>query len=413
MINNSVSVIGLGHLGLPLAVTFAMSGFTVYAMDIDKEKINSLKNGISPIMETGLQEAISRPEVFKNLIPTTEIELAIKNSSASFLLVNTPSKPDGSYGLQYLEDASKNIGNTIREVDDFHVVVGVSTVSPGDYLNKIVPILEKNSGKKVGTDFGFVHNPEFIALGSVINDMLNPDFRIIGEYDLKSGQIIEDIYKKVSDDPIVRMSVNNAELTKIALNCFLTMKISFANTLGEICDKLEGGDADLVSKALGLDNRISSKFLKAGLGYGGPCFPRDDRAFMALAKKLDTQSFLSEASSKVNDRQVPLALNKIKSIPDVKTITVLGVSFKPNVPYIIDSQAFEITKKLSEDKNYSVTVYDPQALNETKSILQDTVNYAENLDQAILAKSDLTLILTPWKEFGDVDFKGKRVLSFW
>ena len=413
MYENTVTVIGMGHLGLPLAVTFAMSGFKVYAVDIDENKIKILKNHKSPISETGLSEAISDPEISKNLIPTTDIEVAIKSSLASFILVNTPSNPDGSYGLKFLLNVAENIGKILKIINNYHTVVEVSTVSPGDCLKYVVPMLEKKSGKKCGMDFGFVHNPEFIALGSVITDMLHPDFRIIGEYDKNSGDIVERIYKKVSSDPILRMGINNAELVKIALNCYLTIKISFANTLGEICDKMDGGNVDLVTKALGMDKRISPKFLKAGLGYGGPCFPRDDKALISLARNLGAQAYLSEASSKVNNRQVSLAVNKIKSIPNIKNITILGVSYKPNVPYVIDSQAFEIAKILSEDKTYTVTLYDPQAMSEARKFLKYGVNYAENIEEAISVESDLILVLTPWKEFKNIDFKDRKVMTFW
>ncbi|MHA2105215.1 MAG: UDP-glucose dehydrogenase family protein [Candidatus Hodarchaeales archaeon] len=413
MNKNTVTVIGMGHLGLPLAVTFAMSGFKVYAMDIDEKKINFLNNGKSPFQETGLEDALQNLEIGKNFIPTTNLESSIKDSIASFILVNTPSNPDGSYGLHFVESVAESLGRILKNIDFYHTIVEVSTVSPGDCLKYILPLIESESGKICGEDFGFVHNPEFIALGSVLSDMLHPDFRIIGDFDKKSGDIVEEIYKKVSNDPILRMGINNAELVKIALNCYLTIKISFANTLGEICEKMEGGDANLVTKALGLDKRISPKFLKAGLGYGGPCFPRDDKALIALAKKLNAQAFLSEASSKVNNRQVSITMEKIRTLKNIKDITVLGLSYKPNVPYVTESQAFEITKILSEDSKYNVTVFDPQAISETKKILKTKVNYAENLETAINIKSDLVLVLTPWKEFENIDFKGKKVLNLW
>jgi UDPglucose 6-dehydrogenase len=413
MNKNTVTVIGMGHLGLPLAVTFAMSGFKVYAMDIDEKKINFLNNGKSPFQETGLEDALQNLEIGKNFIPTTNLESSIKDSIASFILVNTPSNPDGSYGLHFVESVAESLGRILKNIDFYHTIVEVSTVSPGDCLKYILPLIVSESGKICGEDFGFVHNPEFIALGSVLSDMLHPDFRIIGDFDKKSGDIVEEIYKKVSNDPILRMGINNAELVKIALNCYLTIKISFANTLGEICEKMEGGDANLVTKALGLDKRISPKFLKAGLGYGGPCFPRDDKALIALAKKLNAQAFLSEASSKVNNRQVSITMEKIRTLKNIKDITVLGLSYKPNVPYVTESQAFEITKILSEDSKYNVTVFDPQAISETKKILKTKVNYAENLETAINIKSDLVLVLTPWKEFENIDFKGKKVLNLW
>ncbi|MFW9928675.1 MAG: UDP-glucose dehydrogenase family protein [Candidatus Thorarchaeota archaeon] len=413
MSDYTVTVIGMGHLGLPLAVTFARSDIQTYAMDIDEKKINILKNGHSPLKETDLEKTLQLPVVKKNFIPTTDIKESIMNSDASFILVNTPSQSDGSYSLRYVLQVAKDISLILKTMNKYHVVVLVSTVSPRDSLTNILPVLEENSRKKCGKDFGFVHNPEFVALGSVLNDMLHPDFRVIGEFDKQSGDTIEKIYLDVSKDPIMRMGINNAELVKIALNCYLTIKISFANTIGEICRNIEGGNAELITKTLGLDKRISPKFLNAGLGYGGPCFPRDDRALIALANSLNCQAFLSEASSKVNTRQYNLAIERITSIPDIKNITVLGVSFKPNVPYITESQAFQIAKNLAEKGKYLLTLFDPQAMDEVKRELKTNIRYARSAQEAIKPETDLIVILTPWKDFENLDFKGKKVINFW
>ena len=402
----------MGNLGLPLALVFASENFSVYGVDIDQDRVNNLKNGVLPIKETGLEELLNKPEVKKNFNATDNTQEAILNSVASFIVVNTPSNPDGSYSLKYLKSVSTTVGQALRITNNFHVVVGVSTVSPGDYQNEIIPILEEESGKKCGKDFGFVHNPEFVALGSVIKDNLTPDFRVLGESDEKSGKIIEEIYTSFSKSPIVKMSIINAELTKIALNCYLTIKISFANTIGEMCQSIKGGNADLVLKALGLDKRISPKFLGAGLGYGGPCFPRDDVALMSFGKKVGAQAYLSEASQKVNDRQVEIALNRINKIEDVKSILALGLSYKPDVPYIKESQAFEIVEKLVESNKYDITVYDPQAMDYAKNVLESRVQYANSLQDGLSKNCDLILILTPWKEFKNLEHNSK-LLNFW
>lgn len=402
----------MGNLGLPLALVFANQNFSVFGVDVDQNKIDSLKKGITPIEETGLQELLNKPVVKDNFIPTDNTHDAILNSIASFIVVNTPSNPDGSYSLKYLKSVAKAVGQALKDTDNFHVVVGVSTVSPGDYQNEIIPILEQESGKKCGTDFGFVHNPEFVALGSVIKDNLTPDFRVIGESDKRSGKIVEEIYSSVSNSPIVKMSIINAELTKIALNCYLTIKISFANTIGEMCNKIDGGNADLVLKALGLDKRISPKFFGAGLGYGGPCFPRDDVAMIAFGKKVDAQAFLSEASQNVNNRQVELAINRISKLENVKSILALGLTYKPDVPHIGDSQAFEIVQKLVESNKYEITVFDPQAMDNARKVLENRVQYAKSLQDGLSKNCDLILVLTPWKEFKNLDNNGK-ILNFW
>ena len=405
-----LSVIGMGNLGLPLALVFADQNFSVYGVDIDQNKIESLKNGISPIEETGLQELLEKTKA--NFSATDNTQEAISNSIASFIVVNTPSNPDGSYSLKYLISVAKNIGQALKSTNHYHVVVGVSTVSPGDYQNEIIPILEKESGKKCGVDFGFVHNPEFVALGSVIKDNLTPDFRVLGESDEKSGKIIEEIYSSFSNSPIVKMSIINAELTKIALNCYLTIKISFANTIGEMCQNIKGGNADLVLKALGLDKRVAPKFLGAGLGYGGPCFPRDDLAMISFGKKVGAQAYLSEASQKVNSQQVAIAIKRINKIENVKSILALGLAYKPDVPYIVDSQAFDIVKELVDSEKYDITVYDPQAMDQAKSVLESKVTYAKSIEDSLSKKYDLVLILTPWKEFKNLEYDG-RIINFW
>ncbi|MHA1167756.1 MAG: nucleotide sugar dehydrogenase [Candidatus Hodarchaeales archaeon] len=412
-IKNTVSVIGLGHLGLPLAISFALSDFKVIAMDIDIEKVKAINNFQSPIKETGLNEVLLLSKVQKNLRATTNMEETILNSKASFIVVNTPSNDDGSYGLNYVKKAVVDIGNAIAQSSSWHVVVLVSTVSPKDCETHVIPALESSSGKMCGKDFGFVHNPEFIALGTVLDDMLHPDFRVIGEYDKQSGDVIEEIYKQVSDDPIVRMNISDAELVKIALNCFLTVKISFANTIAEISRKLGSDKPKLVLDTLGLDKRISSKFLSPGLGYGGPCFPRDDKALVAIANSIKGQAYLSEASSKVNKRQVSLVIERIKKIQGIKTITIFGLSYKPDVPYIEESQAFEITKMLADDPDYNLTIYDPQAMDNAREVLENRVKYASSAEEALNSESDLILVLTPWKEFSKLDFKERNVINLW
>lgn len=410
---NKVTVVGLGKLGLPLAITFALSNIEVGAMDINEVTIEKLKNHEAPFEETNLQESLLKENVKNNLKPTTSLSEAMSGSIATFILVNTPSKNDGSFGLKFLKSASESVAKELKKIKDYHVVVVVSTVSPTDCEDEIIPILENFSEKKCGKDFGFVHNPEFIALGSVINDMLHPDFRVIGEFDKRSGDIVEKIYQQVSDNIISRMSIVDAELVKIALNCYLTLKISFANTLGEISQRLKNSDANLVTKTLGLDKRISAKFLKPGLGYGGPCFPRDNVAFKAFAKKVGGQSYIPNAVVEVNNKQVDLAVKRVSNYKDIKDITVLGLSYKPDVPYITESQALEITKKLIDQSKYKITVYDPQAMPYAKKELFDKVIFANSLEDSISDDTDLVIILTPWKEFKNLDFPKKKVLDFW
>jgi len=389
-------VVGLGKLGLPFAVSLASRGFQVIGVDIDEKKVRAINSGISPVSETNLQEMLTRYK--DSIVVTLDYNYALKNSDVTFVFTNTPSNPDGSYSTRQLESACREIGKALRDKGVFHVVVIMSTVLPLTCEETLKPILEEHSRKKCGVDFGLCHTPEFVALGSVIHDFLDPDFFLIGESDPKSGQIVENIFRKNSKAKIVRTNIVNAELAKIAINCFLTTKISFANTLGEVCEKLPNANANTVTSILGLDHRISAGFLKAGLGYGGPCFPRDNKAFSFLAKQLGCQSWLAEATDRVNTIQVKRVIEKVKSILRGKgTVAVLGLSYKPNTEIVEASQSLEIAKNLS-GLGYEVKIYDPQAMNEAKIILGDDVVYCNSLEQCV-ENTDLCIVATPWKEF--------------
>ncbi len=333
-----------------------------------------------------------------SIVATLDYDYALKNSDVTFVFTNTPSNPDGSYSTRQLESACREIGRVLRDKDVFHVVVVMSTVLPLTCEKTLKPILEEHSRKKCGVDFGLCHTPEFVALGSVIHDFLNPDFFLIGESDPKSGQIIENIFGKNSNAEVVRTSIVNAELAKIAINCFLTTKISFANTLGQVCETIPDANANIVTSILGLDHRISAGFLKAGLGYGGPCFPRDNKAFSFLAKQLGCQFWLAEATEKVNAIQVNRVIEKVKNMLGSKgAVAVLGLSYKPNTEIVESSQSLEIANNLAA-LGYEVKVYDPQAMDEAKPVLADSVAYCNSVEQCV-ENADLCIIATPWKEF--------------
>src|SRR5207248_1487779 len=220
-------------------------------------------------------------------------------------IVPTPSEADGGFSLKYAISAAETIGAGLKQKSDFHLVVLTSTVMPGATGGEFLPALEKYSGKKCGEGFGLCYNPEFIALGSVIHDMLNPDFILIGESDPRSGEILEHLQLGVCDNvPLVsRMNFVNAELSKLAVNTFITTKISYANMLAQVCETLPGADVDVVTSAIGCDTRIGQKYLKGALGYGGPCFPRDNLAFAALAGHNGVPALLAEATHDLNRRR--------------------------------------------------------------------------------------------------------------
>src|SRR6266478_3868811 len=269
---SSVSVIGLGKLGTPMAVCFAARGFTVHAVDLNPQKVDAISRGVPPVHEPGLAELLA--DCRERITATKDIESAVIASDVTFIVVATPSEADGGFSLRYAVPSCESIGRALRTKSAYHLVVVTSTVMPGSMGGPIKSALESASGKQCGVDFGLCYNPEFIALGSVIHDMLHPDLVLIGEFDRKSGDILVNLYDSLCESrpTIARMNFVNAELTKLSVNTFVTTKISYANMLAQVCEKLPGADVEAVTRAIGLDTRIGGKYLKGALGYGGPCF---------------------------------------------------------------------------------------------------------------------------------------------
>ena len=405
----SISVIGLGKLGLCAAVCFASKGFKVIGVDINIERINMINKGISPIEETGLSELLKKT---KTLTATHDYKEAILNSDVTFIIVATPSLADGTFSNEYLEKACLRIGEALKKKKGYHLVVVTSTVMPQTTGNVVKSLLEEASGKKCGTDFGIAYNPEFIALGSVIHDFLNPDFLLIGELNKKDGDLLELIYGQTCDNKprFARMSTLNAEITKLSLNCYVTTKITFANSLSAICDKVKGADADVITGAIGLDTRVGSKYIKPGLGYGGPCFPRDNIAFCAFARGLEVKAKLAQTVDEVNRDQIVRVVERIKGISaDMKKVKgncrigILGLSYKPNTPIIDDSQALNITQFLVNE-GFKVAVYDPLAKENARGVLGDQVRYAKNKEDCLIG-ADIAVIAVPWQEFKEINFR--------
>ena len=276
-----LSVFGLGKLGAPMLAVFAHKGFEVIGTDLNPAFVDAINDGRAPVEEPGLAGMIAanRARIRATLDPAE----AVAASDASFIIVPTPSGPDGFFRNDYLVSALEAIGRAIRAKAGYHLVVVTSTVMPGATGGILRETLERASGRRVGPDLGLCYNPEFIALGTVVRDMLNPDMILIGQSDAKAGDMLEAIYRQsVESRPdYQRMNWVNAELCKIAVNTYVTTKISYANMIAGMCDRLPGADADVVTHALGADSRIGRKYIKGAIAYGGPCFPRDNKAFAA------------------------------------------------------------------------------------------------------------------------------------
>jgi UDPglucose 6-dehydrogenase len=397
-----ISVIGLGKLGAPLVACLASKGFTVIGADIDENKVAAVHAGRAPVYEPGLQELLEQNRT--RIRATRDIQAAVRETQATFVVVPTPSDDDGAFSLRYVLPAMTEIGRALKSKNAFHLVTLTSTVMPGATGNHVLPLLERESGKTCGQEFGLCYSPEFIALGSVIRDMLHPDFILQGISDEHSGELLAGIYRQLVNNapPISQMNFVNAELTKIAVNTYVTTKISYANMLAQMCELLPGADADVVTGALGLDTRIGKKYLKGALGYGGPCFPRDNVAFAQLARTIGTRALLAEATDETNRLQVQRLARVVQQyLPPNGRAGVLGLSYKPNTDVVEESQGVELARWLS-GQGVPTIVFDPAGLNNAARTLGDSVQYAESAAECA-RQADVLIITTPWAEFRELD----------
>src|SRR2546423_887118 len=295
-----ISVCGLGKLGACIAATFAARGFEVIGVDIDPEKVRKVNLGEPPVEEPLLAETMQQGR--GRLKATLDYHETI-GTDVSFFIPPSPSLPDGSFSNEFLLRAMQPVAAAVREKGKKgHLFVCSSTTTPGAMDQVLIPMLEREIGGKCGKDFGVCYNPEFIALGNVINGLLEPDMVLIGESDPESGNALEQLYKKYNRNQprIARMSIISAELTKISVNSYITMKISFTNQLRMIADQFPTANIHAILEAIGSDSRIGQKYLRAGLSYGGPCFPRDNRLLAYSARPAGLGAPLAEASDRVN-----------------------------------------------------------------------------------------------------------------
>lgn len=408
-----VSVVGLGKLGAPLALAVAAKGHHVVGVDIDQTVVDSINQGKAPVFEPGLQDLLD--EHSSRLRATTDLAEAIAATDLTFVLVATPSEPSGAFSLRYIKPVCEQLGRELAKKDDYHLVVITSTVLPGSTDGEIRPILEASAGKAAGAGFGLCYSPEFIALGSVLHDLTHPDFGLIGESDERAGSMLESFYRHMyeQDAPIARMSPVNAEIAKLAVNTFVTTKISFANMVAGVCERLPGADVDVVTEALGLDRRIGSRYLRGAVGYGGPCFPRDNLAFTHLADSLGAPSGLASATDAFNRTQVPHLLEVVRArLSPGDQVAILGVAYKPETDVVEASQGLLLAWALIE-AGIEVLVYDPAAgRNAEKALGPERVR---NSAQDAMKEARVVVLTTPWPEFTLLDFgstqsDGKKIV---
>ena len=401
-----IAVIGLGKLGAPLAAVLASKGHDVLGIDINPRSVKMLNDGDAPVDEPGLQALVSASR--ERLRATTNVAEAAE-CDMTIVLVPTPSDERGAFTNQYVLAALDELGRALSGRIEYHVVVIASTVMPGSCEAALAPALERASGRRIGDSLGLCYSPEFIALGNVIHDMLEPDMVLIGESDSRAGDVHEQVYRGVceNDPPFRRMSLVNAELTKIAVNTYVTMKISYANALADMCERLPGADVDKVTDALGLDTRIGRKYLRGAIAFGGPCFPRDNKAFAVLARDLGAEPFLAEATDAVNVAQTARLARVVQSRLKIgDTVGILGLAYKPDTGVIEESPGVALARVLGA-AGYSIDIYDPIALTAAADALNGIARPATSIAE-LLKRSDVVVIATPWPEFADLPLDALR-----
>lgn len=416
----NISIVGLGKLGSCMAAVYATKGHRVIGIDVNPSFVECMNQGSAPVKEKDLEAYIRQGK--ERLSATTEYRQAIHETDITFIIVPTPTDDVGGFTTEYVVRACESIGEALKGKDQYHLVVLTSTLLPGDCEEKIIPVLERVSGKTCGKDFGFCYSPEFIAIGSVIHDLLHPDFVLIGEHDERSGALLEAFYKIVTENhaPAHRMSIPSAELCKISLNSFLTMKITYANMLTEIAEKIPGVDIDAVTTAIGSDKRIGKQYLRGGLGYGGPCFPRDNRAFISMAEKRGVTPPYAGKTDEYNKSIVDRAVQKIMAHVSVdQPLAMIGLSYKPGTYLAEEAQPVLIARELIK-QGYTIHLCNPdgnehisQLFNDTPVVIHDDVKECIEAAQALFLSNidaslqdlpldmphHITCIIDPWRQY--------------
>lgn len=390
--NFKICIIGAGYVGLVSGVCFAEIGHRVVCVDNNKKKIEMLQGGLSPIYEPGLEKMILKNKRAGKLSFTTDIARAVKESDIIFIAVHTPTKENGETDLQYIEAVSREVA---KAMERYKIIVSKSTM-PVKTGQKIKEIITKFCPKDI--KFDIVSNPEFLKEGSAIRDFLKPDRIVIGVESKKAEKIMRDIYKPIKS-PIIFTSIESAEIIKHACNAFLATKISFINAIANICEK-NNGNVEEVAIAMGLDKRIGSDFLKAGIGFGGSCFPKDISAFINVAEKSGYDFNLLKEVKKINKKQREIFLDRIiKNIPDIKgrSIAVWGLSFKPDTDDMREAPSIDIINGLIAE-GAVVRAFDPVAMEKAKEIFKEKIIYCKSAEEA-LKDCDGLIILTEWEHF--------------
>ena len=400
-----ITVIGTGYVGLVTGACFAETGATVYCIDIDQEKIDKLNNGIVPIYEPGLDVLIEKNKSKNRLFFSTDLREGLKDADAAFISVGTPADEDGSADLRYVLSVARDIGKIL---DHYLVVVTKSTVPIGTSEKVRSTIQKELDNRNVNIEFDIASNPEFLKEGDAINDFMKPDRIVIGTDNKRAEDVLRRLYKPflLNGHPILFMDIPSAEMTKYAANAMLATRISFMNELSRLCEKV-GADINWVRKGIGTDPRIGNKFLYAGVGYGGSCFPKDVKALIKTGEEYEVELKIIKSVEKVNKEQKRILVEKIlahynNDIKD-KIFSVWGLSFKPNTDDMREAPSITIINELVA-LGAKIKAYDPVAIENAKKIFGDKIEYASDQYDALL-DSDGLLIVTEWNEFRFINYK--------
>lgn len=414
----NISVIGLGYVGAVCSACFANEGHNVIGVDVDKTKVDLINQGKSPIVEKDLDKLIEKNVKEGRLKATTNLKDAIKNSNITFIAVGTPSRENGSIDLRYIKEASKQIGEVLKEKDSFHIVVMRSTVLPGTGEDVVIPIIEKYSNKKINKDFGYASNPEFLRESTAIYDFYHPPKTVIGASNDKTAEILENLYSfiYINEAPLFKVKIKEAEMVKYADNSWHATKVTFANEIGLICSKLEI-DSHKVMDIFCADRKlnISTYYLKPGFAFGGSCLPKDVKAITHKAKELDENTPLLNSLMLSNEYQIKRVYNYFIKPLKKKKIGVLGISFKAGTDDLRESPMLELTEMLI-GKGYFVLIYDENVLKAkkdgaAKEYIENELHHIDKrlkneLDE-VISHSDVILIGNNNNKFKGLEEKYK------
>ena len=400
-----ISVVGTGYVGLVTGTCLAEVGTDVVCIDIDEKKIEGLKNGIMPIYEPGLESMVVRNYKKGRLHFSTSLEESIKGAQVAFIAVGTPPDEDGSADLKYVIGVAREIG---KHMSDYGVIVTKSTVPVGTSEKVRKAVQEELDKRGVNIEFDIASNPEFLKEGAAIDDFMKPDRIVVGVESQKAQETMSKLYKPfiMNGHPLIFMDIPSAEMTKYAANAMLATRISFMNDIANLCE-IMGADVNKVRQGIGSDPRIGSRFIYAGIGYGGSCFPKDVKALIKTAKENGHTMRILEAVEDVNDDQKSVLFNKLVKVlgSDLrgKTFTLWGLSFKPNTDDMREAPSLVLIDHIL-NAGGKVVAYDPVSMEETRRMIGDKITYSENRYDA-LEGSDALLLVTEWSEFKIPDFE--------